>query len=150
MLKEQLVEEGIVSEIKNSVATVMLANKESCNECSAKLFCNPKGEDIRGLSAADPIGVNVGDRVIVSLGGEHLLTAALLLYGVPLVILIAGILTGYYLFEKNTELHSTFLGASLTGLYYLVIHSCSRKENRGKKFLPKIVSVEHVNPSTKQ
>lgn len=145
MLNEQLVEEGIVTGIKSGIATIIVSSKDVCHECSAKLFCISKENDKRHLNAADSIGVKVGDRVMVSLGGKYLFNAAVLLYGIPLLLIISGILLGYFLFDKDTEIYSALLGALLTGFYYLALHGISQKEKSSKKFLPKIVSVEDVN-----
>lgn len=142
MVAEELIEEGIVVGAKKGSAEIILVNSDNCEECSAKLFCKPRGKETHILKAFDPYGVREGDEVRISVQGAKILEASFFLYGLPLIIMIAGLLLGMVLFENtlNKEFYSFLFGGSLTALYYLYyyINSISRK----KELLPKIIMVK--------
>jgi sigma-E factor negative regulatory protein RseC len=140
MYTEELVEEGIVTEIKNGIATVSVINSESCEECSAKIFCHTEN-NVRNVTAKDPYGVKAGDKVQISIKGRSVVTASFLLYGLPLVLLIAGIFIGMNYFKDNSELLSSLAGIAFVGIYFLAIHFISNSNRRKNKFLPKIIFV---------
>ena len=118
MYTEELVEEGIVTEIKNGIATVSVINSDSCEECSAKIFCHTEN-NVRNVTAKDPYGVKAGDKVQISIKGRNVVAASFLLYGLPLVLLIVGIFVGMNHFKDNSELISACIGLSLVGFYFL-------------------------------
>ncbi len=140
MYSEELVEEGIVTEIKNGIATVSVNNSESCEECSAKIFCHTEN-NTRNVTAKDPYGVKAGDKVQISIKGRSVVAASFLLYGLPLVLLIAGIFIGMNSFKTNAELFSSLVSIITVTIYFLTVHLLSNSQRRKNKFLPKIIFV---------
>jgi sigma-E factor negative regulatory protein RseC len=128
MYTEELYEEGIVKEAKNGIAVINIRDSESCNECTAKIYCKPDKSEGRSLTVRDPYGVHPGDKVRVVIRGSKILSASFRLYGIPLALLLLGILIGMELFETNKELYSSLLGVGLVSLYALVLFLFSRKE----------------------
>lgn len=140
MYSEELVEEGIVTEIKNGIATVSVNNSESCEECSAKIFCHTEN-NTRNVTAKDPYGVKAGDKVQISIKGRSVVAASFLLYGLPLILLIAGIFIGMNTFKTNAELFSSLVSIIAVSIYFLTVHLLSKSQRRKNKFLPKIIFV---------
>ena len=140
MYTEELVEEGIVTEVKNGIATVSVINSDSCEECSAKIFCHTEN-NIRNVTAKDPYGVKAGDKVQISIKGRNVVAASFLLYGLPLVLLIVGIFVGMNHFKDNSELISACIGLSLVGFYFLSLYLLSYYKRNKNKFLPRIIFV---------
>ena len=136
---EQLHEQGIVLEASEGKAKVRLIESGSCEECSAKIFCKPGEGDSKILEVIDPLGVHAGDEVTINIEGSDLVKASLKLYGIPLVLLVAGIVIGLSLFNNN-ELLAFLLGIGIMAIYYLVIFLLSKKSP--KQILPKIVLVK--------
>lgn len=136
---EQLHEKGIVLEVSEGKAKVQLITSASCEECSAKVFCKPKDENSNVLEVIDPIGVRQGDEVTINIEGSDLVKVSLKLYGIPLILLVAGIIIGLALFENN-DLFAFLLGAGITAFYYLVLFILSKKSS--KEILPKIILVK--------
>lgn len=120
--KEEVYEEGTVISAENGKAQIDVADGGDCEACNARAFCKPT-ENSRLLSVTDPIGVKPGDRVKFKVGGSTLFKASLVLYGVPLIILVGGILFGMNIFEETElkEAYSFFLGSLLTAIYYGII-----------------------------
>ena len=145
-MNEELFEEGIVIKSGGGVAEIALKENDACEECSAKIFCSPKENKIRTLKVGDPFGTSPGDEVKISVKGKDVLKASVLLYGVPLVLILTGIIFGMSLFEGNLykELYSFMSGLTLTALYFLIffIKTSKTKEN---KILSKIVSFHRPN-----
>lgn len=140
MYTEELIEEGIVTEVKNGIATVSVINSNSCEECSAKIFCHTEN-DVRSVTAKDPFGVKPGDRVQLSIKGRNVIAASFLLYGLPLIILVAVILIVSTFLKNNSELYSSLAGIATVAIYFLAIHLISNSKRSKNKFLPKIVFV---------
>lgn len=140
MYTEELVEEGIVTEVKNGIATVSVLQSDSCKECSAKIFCHTDN-NIRSVTAKDTYGVKTGDKVLISIKGRNVVSASFLLYGMPLIILISGIFIGMNIFKNNSELLSTLSGIALVGIFYLFIYLLSHSKRSKNKFLPMIIFI---------
>lgn len=138
MYTEELIEEGIVTESQNGIAIVSVVQSDSCTECSAKIFCHTEN-NVRNVTAKDPYGVKAGDKVQISIKGRNVVFASLLLYGFPLIILLAGIFIGTMIFENNPELLSTLSGIAMVGIYFLFVYLVFQSKWGKKRFLPQIV-----------
>lgn len=144
MMKEELVEEGVVLKTENGFAEISLNNSESCHDCSAKLLCNPTNDTARTVKVEDPYGVKEGDIVRISITGGTVLKATFQLYGIPWLLLLLGIISGYFLFEGTAlhELYSFLTGAVLMGAYYGFLKMQS--PSKGNINIPKIIFVKRT------
>jgi sigma-E factor negative regulatory protein RseC len=138
MTQEDYLEEGVVLRLESGRAVVMLTGSDRCEECSLHDHCKPSSSG-RSLLAADPLGVQPGDKVQVIIQGKNILLATVLLYGIPLVLLLVGIFTGMALFKSNIELYSSLLGLSLMGVYALTLYLRSKLGLNQDHLAPRIV-----------
>ena len=149
---ETLIEEGIVTALipasggKPSQATVRLEIGEHCGQCAANVLCRPADGDRRMMDVLDPIGVAVGDRVQVAVPGGAVLKASLLVYGLPLLLLLAGVGIGMFIWPEGRpmrDLWSFLLGIGLAAAALpFVRHAVRRAESGGGRILPaRIVGV---------
>jgi len=146
MKGEDIYEEGIVIRSSEGTATVMVMDGESCHECGAKMFCSAADGKENTVTVRDPLGAHAGDTVRFVIRGEIMFKAAALLYGIPLVLILGGILTGMYLFDPGLmprELWAFLLGLSAAGLYYLAFFF-SGSGARSGNMMPSIVHVRGV------
>lgn len=120
-MNEELLEEGIVLKSGGGIAEIALKENAACEECSAKLFCGPQNNKLKTLTVSDPFGTHPGDEVKISVKGKEVLKVSVLLYGMPLVLILAGILIGMNLFEgyKYSELYAFIIGLLFTGFYFI-------------------------------
>ena len=81
-------EEGIVAEIEGNIAKVAVLKKSACEQCSAAGVCHPGDQEY--LEAANPLNALKGQKVKVAIAPQMYLKASLILYGIPMVALIAG------------------------------------------------------------
>jgi sigma-E factor negative regulatory protein RseC len=141
MHTEELTEEGIVKESKDGIATIVISNSDNCEECTAKLYCKPGNSNERSLTVKDTLGVVAGDKVRVSIKGSQILRVSFLIYGVPLMLILAGIFFGMQFFQIHKELFSTFFAIGLVSIYLLIIHFIDKKRNSRLQSYPEIVFV---------
>lgn len=129
MYTEELYEEGIVKEAKDGIAVITIQDSESCHECTAKIYCKPGNSEGRSLTVRDPYGVHPGDKVRVVIKGSKILSASFKLYGIPLMIILAGIFVGMGAFSTNKELYSSLFAVGLVTVYALYIFLFSKKDD---------------------
>lgn len=122
MRGEDIYEEGIVVRSADGRATIAVTGSDACHECGAKMFCSASGGDENTVEVRDPFGAQSGDLVRFVIRGEAMFRVAALLYGIPLLLILGGVLIGMYVFDPGImprELWSFILGVGLAGLYYL-------------------------------
>lgn len=121
MQREAIIEKGIVISSGNGHAEIALIQTGACEECSAKIFCKPSEKsDSKILEVEDPFGVKTGDEVDIEIKGSDVLKASFMLYGIPLILIIFGIVIGMDFFQntKLPELLSFLFGIGLNALYF--------------------------------
>ncbi|MBK7631704.1 MAG: SoxR reducing system RseC family protein [Ignavibacteriales bacterium] len=141
MYTEELYEEGIVKESKDGIATIVISNSDQCEECTAKLYCKPGSSNERSLVVKDPFGVKVGDKVKVMIKGSKLISASFIIYGIPLVLLLLGLIIGMNVFHENKEIYSTFFSFVLATSYLFIFWMIGKKEKWSSNNYPEIIFV---------
>jgi len=141
MYNEELTEEGIVKESKDGIATIVVSDSDNCGECSAKIYCKPGNSTERSLTVKDPFGANAGDRVRVSIKGSQILRVSFLIYGIPLILILAGLFFGMQFFQINKELYSTLTAFGLVSIYVVITFFISKNRNHITRSYPEIVFV---------
>lgn len=91
MDKEQ---EGIVLECSGSVAKVKASRHNDCENCGA---C--PGNSAMVLQALNPLGAKPGQRVAIEVQQVNMLKAAFVVYVLPLLAVLAGVVAGGVLAE---------------------------------------------------
>jgi sigma-E factor negative regulatory protein RseC len=140
---EQLHEEGVVVGVEDGIqrrARVMMMAGEACASCAANVICKPEDAERRTLDVADPIGVQTGDRVLITVTGGAVLKASFLLYGLPLVMLVIGVAGGMWLLPSDMSAReplSFALGLGLVALSLWAVHLRERaRRAAGREVLP--------------
>ncbi|MCA2004592.1 MAG: SoxR reducing system RseC family protein [Ignavibacterium sp.] len=121
MYNEELIEEGIVKSSKDGMAEIIISNSAHCEECSAKVYCKPNSGDNRTIIVHDTLGLKPGDFVLISVSGQKIFQTSFFLYGLPLIILILGLIMGFNIFDSQKELFSTLLSIVLLAVYFFLI-----------------------------
>lgn len=126
---------GLVHEIKGDLAYVTIHRKEACGECRACFSGMMKTEmEIQAKNLCD---AEVGDWVELELQDNAFFNAVLIMYGLPFVFFILGVVVGYYGVPKlvpgiNPVLPSLVLGVLGIFLTMLWIKSKNPKWESGK------------------
>jgi len=110
----------VVERTKDGEVVVEVGRSSACDACHAKGACFSTLQERRTLmTAIDPIGVEVGDRVTLELDDRTFLRAVAVVYMIPLLMLIAGAAITYILlsgpaFAESRDLASA--GGALVGV----------------------------------
>lgn len=89
-------EDGIIIEtLKENMAKVKMGRHNECKNCGA---C--PGDNTLIIEAQNLIGAKAGQRVILEVKETNMLLAAFVVYILPLLAILAGILIGYEIASK--------------------------------------------------
>ena len=124
-------------------AWVESARHGACGSCSAQGSCGTRmlGEALAPAATSqvrvrDPLGVQVGEQVVIGMNEQNSLRAAFMLYGLPLVGLMLGLLIG----QTWGDLVAVLLGAGGMLLALLLVHGWSlRQQERHEAALQPII-----------
>ncbi|MCL2874090.1 MAG: SoxR reducing system RseC family protein [Defluviitaleaceae bacterium] len=124
---------GLVVSASKESAVVKLKRSEACAKCKACTAGLMKHEMI--INAKNLCNAKEGDYVNIELESSEFLKAVFIMYGIPCVFFISGVLLGYYILpiigvQGDVELLSFLIGATLMIAAFLLI---KRKENRLRK-----------------
>lgn len=134
---------GVVKEVHKDSAVVIMERQDMCGDCHACEMISGKKQCT--LTCHNHVECEVGDRVEVTLTNDHFLKATYIVYGVPLIGFIMGILIGYGLAQVlafGGEDIWASIGAivgTLIGVGYIKWRDKKKAYNR---FLPHIVGKE--------
>ena len=144
-----MVETGKVISINGDIARVLIARHTACGDCGA---CQVGKDNLNMvLTTENTIDAQLGDDVQIELNTENFLFASFILYGIPLLALILGISSGYYLFKKLgyedgiTQLVAFVSGIVLLAMSYLMIKNNEPKIEKMKIFKPRLIKVINKN-----
>ena len=111
---------------ENGVLYAEIIRSEACQKCRMCDF----GKKERLLQPLPKGNFCEGDTVTIELEDRKLTKAAFLAYGMPLLLCIAGLVAGFYVFSNELLQAATALVFTLAGLVYLA-RSEKRRRQRG-------------------
>lgn len=119
-MQEILTENGIVEKISGNNVQITIVPSKECEECSAKILCKSTSNNRNILSVVSRDNFVIGDTVKIIVKGENVFLLTFFLYGLPLVILIASLLFGLFIFSDstNSELYSFGFSLALLSVYF--------------------------------
>lgn len=111
---------GIVSKVQGNMATVVVQKRGACEGCAVQGTCETtdKGMEIEALN---PLNAREGAEVKVAIKPHVYLKGTMLVYGLPLVLFIAGAIAGKNVADIYLPGTSSDLVAALAGFASLVI-----------------------------
>lgn len=133
-----MIQTGLVVAAGDGKATVRIVRSDACGKCNA---CFSFGKNEADIELDDPIGVAPGDRVRIELHGKSVFRASLLMYGIPLVALIAGVLIG----SIWGDLYAAICGVALAAGTFFIFRALEPKLSRMSTFKPRIIEAVDNN-----
>jgi positive regulator of sigma E activity len=130
-------ENGKVVSTKNGRAEVEVAAKGECEHCSAHGVCNWTGTSVRKVLAVDRVGAVVGDRVELETGTGTGARANLVVFGIPVVLMLAGVLVGGLAIRR--DVWSGILAGVGLVLGFGIVKAIDIAVNRSGRSLPVVV-----------
>jgi positive regulator of sigma E activity len=94
-------ETGKVIEVRNQKAIIAISFTGACVHCAQANICNWTGEKERVIEVLDNLGVKPGDTVIVETKDAYRIVAIGLIFCVPIILAIVGMVIGYYILSKG-------------------------------------------------
>ncbi len=141
-------EQGTIIEIRNDIAFISTERGSECDSCGSKALCKPgEGEDkTMVVEAFNPIEARVGERVVFTVGAATVLRAGMMLYLVPLLSFIAGVVVGQVLGpellpDTNIDLVSAVLGFVFVAISFVGLRIYGKRVETSKTYRPTIVRV---------
>lgn len=157
MYREELIEEGIVISASNpdkvgtnGFAEIVLTKNDNCENCSAKILCTPSDNNSKTLRVIDNFNTKPGDIVKISIQGSAILKASITIYGIPILLIIVGILLGnsFFIDYNQREFYSFLLGISFVSVYYIL--QFLKNKIFPNKVYPEIISINRMNENEKR
>ena len=115
---------GTVVRVEGRAATVHFNRRSACERCGA---CGMlKNQGVMELTVNVPFEVEPGDRVALTMDDSYFLLSTLLLYGLPLAALVAGVVAGVMLGARlfpgrDPELVGAVTGIAAAAASYLAL-----------------------------
>lgn len=135
---------GVVVEQKGKFSKVKLMRDSACGSCGACQMGDESKEVF--LMARNEPSAEIGDIVEVSMPTSGILSAAFIMYVIPLLSLFVGIVLGSVLFKgDNGELFTALLGLVLMGMTFMAIKVNEKKLTKSDKFNAQILSIVQKN-----
>ena len=136
-----MAEKGQVIGLKNneSLAVIKMTRLEACAKCKACIAGMTEKEMF--VEAENMCDAKVNDWVEVELEPNGFMNAVLIMYGLPFVAFMAGVLLGYFVIGPmqsfiNIEIFSFVMGLIFTFATFLWIKSQEKRWSQ-KKYKPK-------------
>lgn len=138
---------GLVTEVEGAYAKVIMQRHTSCSSCNAcKMGHENHKVEIRGLNNAK---AKVGQWVSVDMDNHDVLMAAFIVYVIPLIALIAGIMISNAILSSTgignyQDLVSAAIGFIAMAITFLIIRTKEKNFSISKRYLPVITEVVDI------
>lgn len=135
---------GQVISAEDGFASVQFERSSACKECGACMMSQSQKEMV--LNTENTLNAGVGDWVQVDIESPMLIKASLITYIFPLLMLIAGLVLGYFINQAahifdNSEIAACILGLLFVVAAYYSIRLLEPKFRKNRGFAPKMVAL---------
>ena len=129
---------GIIVSQMGEYSKVKLVRHTACGSCGACQLGDEQKDIL--LVAKNTVKAKNGDLVEVSMATNSVLSAAFIMYVIPLVGLFAGLLIGQMLFAGNDVL-TALTGLAVMALAFVIIKLNDKRFLRNEKYTAQILKV---------
>ena len=133
-----MTEKGVVIKTDGQFATVRINKKPECEGCGMCLF--PQGVSHVDITCKNQMGAKEGQTVTLTGKNKGKLTSVSLVFGVPLLMIILGIVLGFTI--KINEIIILAFSVLFIVLWYTILALIDKKLKNHKSFLHEIVEIE--------
>ena len=139
-------EEGIVTKVDSSTAWIKCTKSAACESCTAKGFCDTMGgsDDDVEVEAINAVGAKINDRVTISFGTSSLLKVSFLVYMIPVLFLILGVVIGdkiARIFNYDQSIFSIVVGFLFLFAAFFFVKTKGNKMSKKDEYKPKIIRI---------
>lgn len=129
---------GIVVSEMGEYSKVKLVRHTACGNCGA-CHLGDEQKDIM-MIAKNAVHAKKGDLVEVSMATDGVLSAAFIMYVIPLAGLFIGLLLGQILFAGK-DIMTAFLGLIFMGLTFVIIKLNDKRFLKNEKYTAQILTI---------
>ncbi len=138
--------EGIVTKVDFSTAWVKCTKSAACESCKAKDFCDTVGgsDDDVEVEAINAAQAKVDDRVAISFKTSSLLKASFLVYMIPVLFLILGVVIGdkiALIFNYDQSIFSMLVGFLFLFAAFFFVKAKGKDLSKKDAYKPKIIRI---------
>ena len=132
----------------NNTAKVKVIRHSACRKCGICQFGNQKSEFI--VEAMNLVNAHPGEIVEIEMEDQSLVIATIMVYLIPLLGFIFGVISGIYISDYMgirfyKELFSVIMGILLMGMVYVIIKLFNNNIKKNSRFIPKILSISLID-----
>ena len=113
-------EVGVVTRVEGITARVAVEKRGTCDGCTAQGSCETKGESME-IEALNIARAKEGQTVRISIQPQTYLKGSMLVYGMPLVLFIAGAIVGKHAGEEYFKDMNSDIIAAIGGFGALIL-----------------------------
>ncbi|WBW50658.1 SoxR reducing system RseC family protein [Peptoniphilus equinus] len=117
---------GIVVEENGDFVTILSMRQSACGSSCESCSSHCESEPMR-VKAVNTIHAEIGDRVEMEISSNRVLSYIGLIYGIPLVTFLIGVVTSYA--ATGNELISFAVGIVVLALTYIAIKAVDSRKN---------------------
>jgi sigma-E factor negative regulatory protein RseC len=138
-------EVGVVTKVEGVTAKVAVEKRGTCEGCTAKGACETKGESME-IEALNIIQAKVGQTVRISIKPQTYLKGTMLVYGLPLILFIAGAIGGKnageeYFKDINSDIIAAIGGFGALILSFFGVKVWAKKTESKTEYKPVIEEI---------
>ena len=138
--------EGIAIKVNSSTAWVKCTRSAACESCKAKDFCDTVGgsDDDVEIEAINAAKAKVDDRVTISFETSSLLKVSFLVYMVPVLFLILGVVIGDKIapiFNYDQSIFSMLVGFLFLFAAFFFVKAKGKELSKKDAYKPKIIRI---------
>lgn len=93
---------GTVIEVQNNYVVLEIMQQDACASCAAQGACAVLGGGKKQISVVNSLNARKGDKVEFGISDRGSLISALIVYALPILLLLVGMLCGSVLFQKGS------------------------------------------------
>lgn len=125
---------GTIEQVNDGKAMVVFKRSKACGDCHA---CASFGDGRSVIELENTLGAKVGDRVRIELHSGAVFKASLILYGIPLAALLAGVLIG----SRISDLAAALLGICAAAAALAAIRLLEPRIRKKRTFAPRMLEL---------
>ncbi len=141
-------ETGEVVKVFNRTVEIRINPTEDCGACGVKDSCHA-GSGIskeRFVTALDPFGLKIGQRVKINLEPKNLIKASVIIFVFPILGLLLGALAGSFYakvagYGDYSDLYAVIGGFAGIGISVLGLRSYNKTLEKTDQYYPAVVEI---------
>lgn len=138
-------EEGTITKVTEDKAWIRVRRSSMCDVCKSRSACIIiGGGETMEAEALNTANAQVGDRVLLNIPSKSLWKISFILYMLPVIFLITGVIIGMNLAKKyglEPELGALLLGVVGCAVSFLPIKLFAKHIRKNKEYIPEIVRI---------